>query len=143
MPTSDPRIAVSRERVLTATLDLLTETGLGALTIDDVSRRSGVGVEELSEGEGKITSLLGSAFAFVLGFSIVFIMLGASASAVGSFLLRNRSLLAPLAGAMILLFGLHLLGALNKISIRIGLIVGAILVAAGILLLNKPEWTTP
>src|SRR5580700_9789687 len=38
----DPRVLVSRERVLTTTLDLLTETGLGGLTIDDVSRRSGV-----------------------------------------------------------------------------------------------------
>jgi AcrR family transcriptional regulator len=39
---TDPRIALSRERVLTATLDLLTEAGLGGLTIDDVSKRSGV-----------------------------------------------------------------------------------------------------
>jgi AcrR family transcriptional regulator len=38
----DPRVLLSRERVLTATLDLLTEAGLGRLTIDDVSRRSGV-----------------------------------------------------------------------------------------------------
>ena len=38
----DPRILVSRERVLTTTLDLLTEVGLGELTIDDISRRSGV-----------------------------------------------------------------------------------------------------
>ena len=38
----DPRVLVSRERVLTTTLDLLTETGLGELTIDEVSRRSGV-----------------------------------------------------------------------------------------------------
>lgn len=38
----DPRVARSRERVLTATLDLLTEAGLGGLTIDDVSKRSGV-----------------------------------------------------------------------------------------------------
>ncbi len=38
----DPRVLISRERVLTATLDLLTETGLGELTIDDISRRSGV-----------------------------------------------------------------------------------------------------
>jgi AcrR family transcriptional regulator len=38
----DPRVVVSRERVLTTTLDLLTETGLGELTIDDISRRSGV-----------------------------------------------------------------------------------------------------
>lgn len=41
-PATDPRVVLSRERVLTATLDLLTETGLGGLTIDDVSKRSGV-----------------------------------------------------------------------------------------------------
>jgi len=39
---SDPRVVLSRERVLAAALDLLTESGLGELTIDDVSRRSGV-----------------------------------------------------------------------------------------------------
>ena len=39
---TDPRVALSRQRVLAATLDLLTDTGLGGLTIDDVSKRSGV-----------------------------------------------------------------------------------------------------
>jgi AcrR family transcriptional regulator len=38
----DPRVLVSRERVLTTTLDLLMENGLAELTIDDISRRSGV-----------------------------------------------------------------------------------------------------
>ena len=38
----DPRVLLSRERVLTATLDLLTEAGLDDLTIDDISRRSRV-----------------------------------------------------------------------------------------------------
>jgi AcrR family transcriptional regulator len=38
----DPRVVLSRERVLAAALDLLTESGLGELTIDDVSKRSGV-----------------------------------------------------------------------------------------------------
>ncbi len=38
----DPRVLVSRERVLTTTLDLLKDSGLGELTIDDISRRSGV-----------------------------------------------------------------------------------------------------
>lgn len=41
-PSIDPRVARSRERVLTATLELLTDAGLGALTIDDVSKRSRV-----------------------------------------------------------------------------------------------------
>lgn len=40
--SADPRVALSRERVLSATLDLLTESGLGGLTIDDVAKRSGV-----------------------------------------------------------------------------------------------------
>jgi AcrR family transcriptional regulator len=39
---TDPRVVLSRERVLTTTLDLLTEAGLGGLTVDDVSKRSGV-----------------------------------------------------------------------------------------------------
>ena len=38
----DRRVVASRQRVLAAALDLMTETGLGGLTIDDVSRRSGV-----------------------------------------------------------------------------------------------------
>jgi cytochrome c-type biogenesis protein len=99
---------------------------------------SGIGVEQLSEGEGNRASVLGSAFAFVLGFSIVFITFGASASAVGEFLLKNRTLLAPVAGSFILLFGLHLTGVLAKISIVLGALIGAIFVAGGILVAMKP-----
>jgi AcrR family transcriptional regulator len=40
--STDPRVALSRERVLSAALELLTESGLGGLTIEDVSKRSGV-----------------------------------------------------------------------------------------------------
>jgi cytochrome c-type biogenesis protein len=47
-------------------------------------------------------------------------------------LVRNRSLLAPIAGALIVLFGLHLVGWLAKISVRAGWIIGALLVAVGI-----------
>src|ERR1700758_3775845 len=75
-----------------------------------------------------------SGIAFVVGFSVVFITFGASASAVGSFLLKNRNLLAPIAGALIVLFGLHLVGSLVKISVNVGLIVGALLVAIGLAL---------
>jgi cytochrome c-type biogenesis protein len=92
---------------------------------------SGIGVEQLKEGKTPRGGLLWSALAFVIGFSVVFIAFGASASAVGSFLLRNRASLAPVAGALILMFGLHLTGLLAKISIRAGLVLGAILVAIG------------
>ena len=97
-----------------------------------VSMLSGVGVEQLQKGEGPRGELLRSALAFVVGFSIVFISFGASASAVGTFLQSHRSMLAPLAGALILLFGLHLIGWLVKISLRLGFVIGGLLVAAAI-----------
>lgn len=99
-----------------------------------VSMLSGVGVEQLKEGEGGTGKLLTLAFAFVVGFSVVFITLGASASAVGSFMLRNRNLMAPIAGALIILFGLHLVGWLIKIPVRLGIVVGVVLVAIGLAL---------
>jgi cytochrome c-type biogenesis protein len=103
-----------------------------------ISMLSGIGVEQLKEGQTPRGGLLTSAFAFVLGFSIVFITFGASASAVGSFLVRNRSLLAPLAGALIVLFGLHLVGWLAKISLRAGFVIGIVFIAAGVALSFRP-----
>jgi cytochrome c-type biogenesis protein len=97
-----------------------------------ISMLSGIGMEQLRQGEAPSSGLFASALTFVAGFSVVFISFGASASAVGSFLLRNRSLLAPVAGALILLFGLHLIGALIKLNLRAGIILGIILVALGI-----------
>jgi cytochrome c-type biogenesis protein len=99
-----------------------------------ISMLSGIGVEQLKEGKTPRGGLLVSAGAFVTGFSVVFIAFGASASAVGSFLLRNRAVLAPVAGALIVLFGLHLIGWLGKISVRAGLLIGAMLVVVGGLL---------
>ncbi|MGH9688692.1 MAG: cytochrome c biogenesis protein CcdA [Candidatus Acidiferrales bacterium] len=99
-----------------------------------VTMLSGIGMEQLKEGEGSSSKLLTSAFSFVIGFSAVFIAMGATASVVGGFLSRNRDLLVTIAGAFIILFGLHLIGWLAKISVRIGVIVGALLLAGGLAL---------
>ncbi|HTA51742.1 MAG TPA: cytochrome c biogenesis protein CcdA [Candidatus Acidoferrum sp.] len=99
-----------------------------------LSMLSGVGVDKLREGEGETSKLFSSALAFVIGLSVVFITMGATASAVGQFLLKHRDLLAPVAGAVIILFGLHLIGWLIKLPVRAGLIVGGILVAIGVVL---------
>src|SRR5246500_3330994 len=103
-----------------------------------ISMLSGIGVEQLRQGEKPRGSLLTSSLAFVIGFSVVFITFGASASAVGQFLVRNRSLLAPFAGAFIVLFGLHLIGWLGRIPVRAGLVVGGVLAAAGVIALARP-----
>jgi cytochrome c-type biogenesis protein len=97
-----------------------------------ISMLSGIGMEQLRKGDVPTSGLFSSALAFVFGFSVVFISFGASASAVGSFLRQNRSFLAPIAGALILLFGLHLIGALIKLNLRTGVVLGVILVALGI-----------
>jgi cytochrome c-type biogenesis protein len=97
-----------------------------------ISMLSGIGMEQLRKGDVPTSGLFSSALAFVAGFSVVFISFGASASAVGSFLRQNRSLLAPVAGALILLFGLHLIGALIKLNLRAGIVLGVVLVALGI-----------
>ncbi|HEV1993045.1 MAG TPA: cytochrome c biogenesis protein CcdA [Candidatus Acidoferrum sp.] len=103
-----------------------------------ISMLSGVGVEQLRKGEGAKGILFSSALAFVTGFSVVFISLGASASSVGQFLRHNKSSLAPVAGAMILLFGLHLIGWLAKIPISVGAAIGVVLVSAGLILMRAP-----
>ena len=97
-----------------------------------ISMLSGIGVEQLCQGEQPKSSLFSSALSFVMGFSVVFIGFGASASAVGGFLRQNRALLAPVAGALIILFGLHLLGGLLRMNLRAGLLLGVVLVALGI-----------
>jgi len=96
-----------------------------------ISMLSGIGVEQLQQGEQPRGRLFTSSLAFVSGFSVVFITFGASASAVGQFLQRNRTLTTPFAGAVVILFGLHLVGWLVKIPVRVGMIVGAILAIAG------------
>jgi cytochrome c-type biogenesis protein len=97
-----------------------------------ISMLSGIGMEQLRKGDVPTAGLFSSSLAFVAGFSVVFISFGASASAVGSFLRQNRALLAPVAGALILLFGLHLIGALIKLNLRTGIILGVIFVALGV-----------
>jgi cytochrome c-type biogenesis protein len=51
-----------------------------------------------------------ASLAFILGFSIVFVSLGASASAIGQFLMSRLTVLNRVAGAIIIIFGLHTMG---------------------------------
>src|ERR1700737_4269976 len=102
-----------------------------------ISVLSGIGMEQLRQGQPPRAGLFAPSLAFVTGFSVVFISFGATASAVGTFLQQNRSFLAPIAGALILLFGLHLLGVLIKLSVRAGLILGAVLALLGLVALFR------
>ena len=78
-----------------------------------ISFLSGLSLEELSRTAQRKTVLrqagLGSIF-FVLGFSLVFISLGASASALGGLLSTHLGTLSKLAGILIMVFGFHTAG---------------------------------
>lgn len=54
-----------------------------------------------------------SAVVFVLGFTTVFVALGATASTIGQVMQSYRTELGTVAGAIIVLFGLHFLGVLR------------------------------
>ena len=51
-----------------------------------------------------------SALAFVLGFATVFVMLGATATAVSNLVAENIGILSKIAGVVIVIFGLHYMG---------------------------------
>lgn len=64
-------------------------------------------------GAAKRALLLRNAVLFVLGFSLVFIAMGASASALGSLLREYRTLLMVAGGFVVVAFGLVMLGVIR------------------------------
>lgn len=54
-----------------------------------------------------------SSLFFILGFTTVFVALGAGASVAGQFIQEHKILLGQIAGGVIILFGLHFLGLLK------------------------------
>jgi cytochrome c-type biogenesis protein len=81
---------------------------ISGVTLDEMRGKAAVDVARASRHRVFAASL-----AFVVGFSLVFIGLGASASAVGQFLMNQLSLIGKIAGALIVLFGLHMMGVLK------------------------------
>jgi len=53
------------------------------------------------------------AITFVLGFSLIFLALGAGATVFGQLMLRYRDWISRIGGVLIIVFGLYMLGAFN------------------------------
>ncbi len=71
---------------------------------------TGLTLEELEIRRG--TALV-HALWFVAGFSLVFVALGATASALGVWLVQSQVWIGRIGGALVILFGLYLLGLLR------------------------------
>ena len=71
---------------------------------------TGVGFEDLTRAR---RSALLHALLFVCGFTIIFVALGASATVLGRVLLHSRIWITRLGGALVVLFGVYLLGVIR------------------------------
>jgi cytochrome c-type biogenesis protein len=74
-----------------------------------ISFVTGMSLGELTGEDRRTTRVLGPVLLFVLGFTLVFVALGASASVLGAMLNANRELLSRAAGVAIAVFGVVLL----------------------------------
>ena len=70
---------------------------------------SGVSLQEMQAGGSARWRAFIAALFFVLGLSTVFILLGFTASWLGTFFLQNQILLARISGVVVIVFGLHFL----------------------------------
>jgi cytochrome c-type biogenesis protein len=74
---------------------------------------AGVSLDQLTGKADEVVArrtVMLSALAFVLGFSTVFVALGATASVIGRFVASYSGVLAVFGGAIIIVMGLHFLG---------------------------------
>jgi cytochrome c-type biogenesis protein len=77
-----------------------------------ISFISGVSLEQLKERQSDSSrkKVILTSVIFIAGFSTIFILLGASATYAGQFLLKNKILFNRIAGVIIIIFGLHVAG---------------------------------
>ena len=79
-----------------------------------ISFISGLTLEEMqASGAAAGTSrrqVLIASLAFVLGFTVIFVAAGASATAIGRFLYEHAPIVEKIAGVLLIVFGLHMMG---------------------------------
>ena len=77
-----------------------------------LSYMTGLSAEQLADQQGLAgrTQVLAHAISFVAGLSLVFTVLGASASLLGRLLLPQLPILTRVAGLLVIVLGLHLTG---------------------------------
>lgn len=64
-------------------------------------------------GERNVQKTVKNALGFVLGFTIVFMAMGALAGTLGSFLIKYQTIVNVVSGIIVIFFGLNFLGVLN------------------------------
>lgn len=70
----------------------------------------GISMGEMRANEQARRRVILPALFFVMGLSTVFLLLGFTASAFGAFFLQNQVVFSKIAGAVVIVFGLHFIG---------------------------------
>jgi len=65
------------------------------------------------KGQDDRRTLILNTLCFILGFTIIFVAMGATASGIGSLLVSHRLLVQQISGVIIIVFGLHYMGILR------------------------------
>ena len=71
-----------------------------------LSLMSGYSVADLQDGNASVGRMFRVTMLFVAGFTVVFVALGAGATSVGRFLVRNQTVATQIAGWIVVVFGL-------------------------------------
>lgn len=71
------------------------------------------GSSDDTSGQSGKSRLIINSLGFTAGFTIVFIIMGAAAAALGSFFTSNRDLVQKISGTIMILFGLNFIGILK------------------------------
>ena len=78
-----------------------------------ITYMAGISLKEAEDVRSvRKTTLIHSIF-FILGFSIIFVFLGASATLLGSLLIAYRDLIRQIGGIIIIIFGIYIMGVLK------------------------------
>ena len=71
---------------------------------------SGYSVADLQKGEASTAKMFQATLLFVVGFTIIFVAQGAGATSISGFLLQNQVVVTRIAGAVIVVFGVVMVG---------------------------------
>ena len=81
---------------------------IAGTSLEELTREDAEGKPLASEGLTARVAI--GAIGFVLGFTTIFVALGASASAINPLIFAHKELLGRIAGGVIIIFGLHYMG---------------------------------
>ncbi len=78
-----------------------------------ISFVTGNSLDDLKKGDVSYQHVFIRSTFFIFGFSLIFVSMGIASSALGTFLLTNKILLAKISGVIVIFFGLYLAGIIK------------------------------